>query len=972
MKTWTIPAVLLVGILVVCSGVAAPTPSPSSSPALAPMEVEILSPLGNPIPRGKAILFSIQTGENAPPCGGYEELQTIEFSEGRLTKDLPAGLYRLEIRAEGWQGVAVEDVVLSAGETKKIPVRLEPGYTIAGRVTDGQGVPIAGAKIASSSRGKDRVSFWSDSPEGKTDSDGRFRFSSLAEGLYRVEVSRAGYVERSLEDTATGTEDLVVVLKKGLVIKGRLIGEAPALGLEARMELKKGWETFYKKAPFDSEGNFLISDLEPGSYDLRLEGDEYLSDWVRQVKAEPEPQARPVSIEVIKGAKVSGKVIDSRTGGIVEGAHIKLAREGATVTRYASRNSDTGEYTYSPLLPGAYQVQVSLDSFSESPLASKEIVLAAGQEMKGVDFQIDPGRKANVSGMTVDEDGHPVPEARVRIYSRPVGKDTTRMRMPGEPTKSDSSGDFTINAYVARETEYVLGAEKDGFAPARSEPLLLSPDRLTIAGVVLSLGSGATLEVEVSDAEGKSVPQALVELSKDYKRDDSRDDMIASFFREKKLADVRGFCRFEHLLPQAYAITAGKKGFAEYKEKVKLTPGETDRRIKVVLEKGRTVTVSVRNAAGDPVPGAKVRIAPETEGRFIFSLRSGEESETDAAGVCSMDNLPLGALQVSVSAEGYVSARPTKVAPDQVAVEIVLMAGGTIAGRVVAADGKPVKAMNARAQRRMRDPFDFNFDSLSSETVDLGAGRFKITGLKADTYSLTIDAPGMARKQIPDVEVTTGETTDIGEIKLEREAVITGRVVTGSGETAPGSRVSVKGGRDSRFRSAAASKDSGRFELKSLPAGNYTLVFNAHDYREKEIADVSISPGETKELSPVVLEEMTPAEKEESSRENHLVPSLGLSWGDSSPISNAGFPVGEVQAGSAAEKAGIRPGDTITKVNGKGFLEDPGAFFKGILGKPGTKLTLTVKRQAGGATDEVEITIPEWTYEELMRKMEER
>jgi C-terminal processing protease CtpA/Prc len=88
-------------------------------------------------------------------------------------------------------------------------------------------------------------------------------------------------------------------------------------------------------------------------------------------------------------------------------------------------------------------------------------------------------------------------------------------------------------------------------------------------------------------------------------------------------------------------------------------------------------------------------------------------------------------------------------------------------------------------------------------------------------------------------------------------------------------------------------------------------------------------------------------------------------------LKGGGFPVGEVQSGSAAEKAGIRPGDTITKVNGKGLHEDPGAFLKGILGKPGTKVKLAVQHKDGGATDEVEITIPEWDYEELMRKMEE-
>jgi protocatechuate 3,4-dioxygenase beta subunit len=962
-----IPAVFLVALLVVSLAPAAPAPAPSASPALAALEVEILSPLGKPIPRGKAVLFSIQTGEDLPPCAGYQELPAVEFSEGKLAQDLPSGLYRLEIVADGWQGAVEEELALSPGEKKKVPLRLEPGFVIAGQVTDEGGLPLAGASVSVSFRGKGRTWFMSDAEQATTDGDGRFRLSSLAEGLHRVKASMEGRVGVSLDDVATGAEDLALVLKKGWTIKGRLAGFPPGLSQELEVDLKRDRSYDYKRMTCDGEGNFALNDLENGTYDIRIHGDEWVSDWSRQVKAEEESRARPIAIEVFKAAKISGRVIDSRTGEIIRNAYLKLGQDDLTWPSIASRRDDTGEYTFFSLLPGAYDLRVSMDFSFDKPLASREVAVKAGEELKGVDFRIDPGRKASISGTTMDERGEPVAGAKVRLYSREAGAKGGRMQMAGEAAEADAAGDFLVADYISRATEFVLSAEKDGFAPARSDPLVLSPDSPSAAGAVLVFDAGLSFEVEVSDAEGMPVYQARVELEKDSVRDGNRSDWASPFFREKKLADAHGRCLFDHLAPLPYSLTVNRKGFVEHTEKVTFAPGETGKKVAVALQAGRAVTVTVADAAGEPIAGARVSAAAEDDRKSVLYLSQRSGHETDAAGVCRIENLPAGPLRVSVSAEGYVALTRIRVAPDEESAAVVLAAGGAIAGRALTAEGNPPKWVHASAQKKREDPFDFGFQG--GEKRDLGEGRFRIEGLEPGPYDLVVDADGWGRKTIGGLVVQAGETAEAGEFRLEPEALLSGTVLDPALQPLGKAMASLKGPLSSRFF-AAADDDTGRFELGRLPAGNYTLTVSAPNCRREEIAGISLSAGEKKEFPPVVLRDLTPEEKEQEKARNRFLPSLGIAWADSSFNKSGGFPVGEVKSGSAAEKAGIRPGDTIVQVDGKDFAEDPGAFWRGIFARPGTKVKLTVRRKEGGATDEVEIVMPPWDYDEMIRKME--
>jgi Do/DeqQ family serine protease len=71
-----------------------------------------------------------------------------------------------------------------------------------------------------------------------------------------------------------------------------------------------------------------------------------------------------------------------------------------------------------------------------------------------------------------------------------------------------------------------------------------------------------------------------------------------------------------------------------------------------------------------------------------------------------------------------------------------------------------------------------------------------------------------------------------------------------------------------------------------------------------------------------------------------------------------GVVVYQVQSGSAADRAGLRPGDVITAFNGTG-VTDPNPFRNAIAATPpGTEITLTVKRD--GSERQVRATLGEF------------
>ncbi len=175
----------------------------------------------------------------------------------------------VEASAEGWTPARVA----ARGGAVTLALRRGPPGAVAGRVVDGQGLPVVGAVVAA------LVVEGTTSGRAATDADGRFLLEGLAPGRTTLEVWSAGDLPDAtgsafVEAGRTATTDLVV--RGRAVVEVRVVeGGLPAGGVEVKAvdPLVTRYGSFeasggQRSGRTDAEGRLQL-ELPPGGWHLR-------------------------------------------------------------------------------------------------------------------------------------------------------------------------------------------------------------------------------------------------------------------------------------------------------------------------------------------------------------------------------------------------------------------------------------------------------------------------------------------------------------------------------------------------------------------------------------------------------------------------------------------------------------------------------------------------------------------------------
>ena len=953
-----------------------PTPAPGSTPFPAALRIEVRSVLDKPIPAVKVAIYRLsgREEEECVPCGERAEKITMEaVSPTVFEKELAPGVYRIEVTGVGWIGAREEGIKLQEGEFRELEFKLEPGAVISGQIIDSNGRPVPAVTVRYWSSGSESSPwFFSMDRESTTDLSGRFSFRSLRPGVYSLQIKGEGFVSNRVESVATGTTDLRVILKKGFVIRGKITGDVAGLKSPVRIELQRGrWDKSSRKAELDADNNFALTDLEKAIYSVRLNENGYISDWVSGVEAVSPGNARPITLSVFPGASLSGRVVDAGTGSPLAGIDIRLFPSGSKRGEYKSTDED-GKYEFRGLEAGEYILKAKFwyDPYSDYRI-EKKVEITAGKEVSAGDLKLESGRRVTFSGLVTDEEGSAVERAEIKVRFRLPGEKSYRQNYQ-QDASSDLAGRFSVSVLLEEEGEVLITAGKAGYAPI-TQKIEITPERDSVSGLFLVLDYGVTLQVDVEE-EGpnpETIPGAVVTLRN--RRSKKRE--FTSWVHLKKLTDARGSCRFENLAPGAYKFEVSKTGYSPVTGKVELEEDVLKNNVSVSLNPGRTLRVRVENADGVPIGGAEITAREKTRKVVFSSFRL--ENITGDDGVCLIRDLPAAPLWLSVRAEGFADIHRRQVPVDRDEITVKLQTAGSIRGLFVRSGDEPVSELNLFPRKQKSGIFDFEpYIYLSQNTIELGGGEYKIINLSPGIYDLTVRAEAAAARKIEGVEVAAGEVTDLGKVKLVPESVITGRVLDRSQDTPlKGAWVRVKGrglNLPALISSSGVTGSDGKFEVDGLEPGSYRLAVAATNFRPKTISAVSLGSGEKKRLSDIFLEKMSTEEREALKERRRIVPSLGVKLQERKEDGPDPVPdsllIDEVLPSSAAEKGGLKAGDSIKKIDGKSLADDPLGFMKGLLGKPGTEIKVTVERE-GGREEVVEITIDEWDAEELFSQM---
>jgi hypothetical protein len=386
-----------------------------------------------PVPEARVLAFSLAGDAGAP-------FETATDLSGRFRlAHLPAGPYRLLIEAAGFP--TTEKTPLSA-PSDDAAIRVDgEGRSIIGRVT-ATGAAVAGARVllAPDAAGPLR--------ETVTRAGGGFAFGGLGAGRYAVRAVSgvvASATTRAIEagdgPTAAPVE---LEMSPGRSITGRVIDDAGSALADVPVRIESdtgapGEDPLPTLVQSDRAGTFTAL-VFPGGFRLSASRPGYVPRRAPVIDArnqgKPEPEPIKVVLELVRGARVFGKVLDPR-GGAAAGARVRclasviedltvqigplpLAAEAAAMPSGAGRALGStrgtvadkeGRFAVDDLIPGRYRVEVAHGG--AEPLRSDEFVLAPGERRDVGKLALRPGFP--VAGRVIDESGGPIDGARVVV-----------------------------------------------------------------------------------------------------------------------------------------------------------------------------------------------------------------------------------------------------------------------------------------------------------------------------------------------------------------------------------------------------------------------------------------------------------------------------------------------------------------------------------------------------------------------------
>jgi hypothetical protein len=259
--------------------------------------------------------------------------------------------------------------------------------TIKGTVSDQKGT-LSGVKITLSSSGKQIGT-------AKSDASGKYNISNLLAGAYDLLANKSGYEDVS----ATG-----ITLSAGATVTKDIMMKKPEGSLEVNVKDNANnplsGVTVVIKGPSDFSGNTdvsgkLMTVLPTGSYTVTASKNAYKNATTSANVISSATSYANLTLEPTKG-KLSGKILDIKTGLPIVNAVIALTKNGTSAGQTTS--SSTGDYSFD-LDVGTYQVSVS----------------AAGYVSKNDSVTITPGQ-AVVKDVKLTPEEKKVPEKPAEAF----------------------------------------------------------------------------------------------------------------------------------------------------------------------------------------------------------------------------------------------------------------------------------------------------------------------------------------------------------------------------------------------------------------------------------------------------------------------------------------------------------------------------------------------------------------------------
>ena len=591
---------------------------PQDGPTIKNLEVSLSPGLSVPVTvvdengapaDGVKVTLSVMT-----PPGGIGVANSVTDTNGQATlQDVAPGLaYRLRLSGAGYQETQSRDGPSRLNGPLKFSI--QRAVPASGVVVDQQGQPIPNVEIREFGRVRQDMVYsygMVGDAFATTDADGRFAVDQLRDGYtYRLLLEHPDFVPAILADVHPGDRGLRASLIKGVDVKIVIDDQVGELGPRTRVSwsqdaiifgggspLSRDVSGHARLTPQDGKLTTRIAHVRAGKLELTVNGQTETFEVAGEktqvtftYAGRPERETRQVILRFFR----NGNQVQPRG---------RLHVYGASLGSAGSRRShhwipvEDGTVTF-PVEP-PMQVHTESDGLIGFWFNSSQVDwprIEAGSMPVEIPIEVQPA--GAVPGQVLRPDGRPAADVsvncRVEISSNDPA-DGYRHYTGGQSTKTDADGRYFVTPipFAAQCTIAI----SDGFYRQVGAQFTMSPDEVSPT-ISLTMHEKTSLSGQVLDPDGR--PAASFPISLEYEHAHG-----SMSWGPPQLTDGKGQFQFAGVNSQPsgqYAIQINDQPGIQ-PLRVTLSAGAPN---VIRLKKGLTVTGTVVDLNGDPVPGVEV------------------------------------------------------------------------------------------------------------------------------------------------------------------------------------------------------------------------------------------------------------------------------------------------------------------------------------------------------------------------------